>query len=44
VPLTAGPATITLMNVPRPKGAGEAVAMVPPDHFTRLYTLTVTQP
>jgi hypothetical protein len=27
-----------------PKAAGEAVAMVPPDHFTRLYTLTVSQP
>jgi len=27
-----------------PRAADEAVAMVPPDHFTRLYTLTVTQP
>ena len=27
-----------------PPPAGEVVAMVPPDHFTRPYTLTVTQP
>jgi len=27
-----------------PRVADEAVAMVPPDHFTRPYTLTVTQP
>ena len=43
--MTAG--TYTLAIEPfagGPPAAGEAVAMVPADHLTRLYTLTVTQP
>jgi len=43
--MTAG--TYKLMVEPfsgGPRAVGEVVAMVPPDHFTRPYTLTVTQP